>query len=148
MKIYLKTEVSGNYLTVFQQFDRKLFEALAPPFPKPLLLRFDGSKQNDQVHIQLVLPFGIKQDWVSLITEDGQDETLAWFVDEGIKLPFFLSKWKHRHIIEKKTENSSYIIDDIEFSSPFVFLLYPVLWLQFAWRKPVYRRYFLQISGN
>ncbi len=142
MKIYLKTEVPANYLRVFAQFDKALFEALAPPFPKPNLLRFDGSKQGDEVHIQLVLPFGIKQDWVSVITEDSHNEQAAWFIDEGEKLPFFLTTWKHRHLIQKKTENSCYIIDDITFTSPFGWLLYPVLYLQFLYRKPIYRRYF------
>lgn len=140
MKIYIPILVKGNYKKLIEQFDAKLFNALAPPLAPVKLLRFDGSKKGDVVHIQLSLAGMFKQDWISDITEDGVNEKEAWFVDEGKKLPFFLSYWKHRHLLQNYGENTQ-IVEDIEFKTPFFlldYLMYPILYLQFAGRKPVY----------
>ena len=145
-RIYLKTLVQGKPSAIMARFDKSLFEHLTPPGAGVKLLRFDGSKKGDQVHIQMSLMLGlIKQNWFAQITEDGENESSSWFVDEGTKLPFFLSKWRHRHVAEAAGPDSSYIIDDIHFRAPLMILdpfLYPVMWLQFAWRRPVYRKIF------
>ncbi|TAE59212.1 MAG: hypothetical protein EAZ89_02710, partial [Bacteroidetes bacterium] len=78
------------------------------------------------------------------IIEDGSSDQEAWFVDQGRVLPFFLREWRHVHRVVK-TETGSEIVDDILFKSPRWlpgFLLYPVLYLQFAGRKPVYQAVF------
>lgn len=146
MRIYLKTKVNGKPSEIIKRFDKSLFEDLTPPGAGVELLRFDGSKKGDQVHIRMSLLLGlIKQDWFAEITEDGETKTRSWFIDEGTKLPFFLSSWKHQHIVESDGPDQSYIIDDIHFKSPLFILdplLYPILWLQFAWRKPIYRKIF------
>lgn len=147
MKIYIATEVEGNYKKILPQFNQDLFLALAPPGMKLNLLRFDGSKKGDTVHIAMQ-PLGMKileQEWVSEITEDNENNTEAWFVDEGKILPPFLAKWKHRHLVQKKSENRSIIVDDIQFSTPFRlldFLMYPIMYAQFYYRKPIYKRFF------
>ncbi|MFK7972332.1 MAG: hypothetical protein AB8F95_18320 [Bacteroidia bacterium] len=145
-RILLKTRVKGDPASIMARFDKSLFESLSPPGAGVELIRFDGSKTGDQVHVRMSLLLGlIKQDWFAEITAHGEDENSSWFVDEGKKLPFFLKKWKHRHIAEAVDEKSSYIIDDIHFKSPFFLLdpfLYPVMWLQFAYRKPIYRKIF------
>jgi ligand-binding SRPBCC domain-containing protein len=129
-----------------QRFDKSLFEKLTPPGAGVKLLRFDGSKEGDQVHIQMSLLFGlIKQDWHAHIAEHGENEQEAWFVDEGVKLPFFLKYWRHRHVASSDGDEHSFIIDDIHYKSPFAllsWLIYPVMYLQFAWRKPIYRKVF------
>jgi len=82
--------------------------------------------------------------YIELILEDGLDEREFYFVDAGTELPFFLKSWEHRHRI-LQNEQETYIIDDIHFRSPIVildFLLWPVLWLQFLYRKPIYREVF------
>ncbi len=147
MKIYTSTSVKGQPKSILRQFDRKLFEALAPPGIRINLLRFDGSVKGDEVHIEM-LPLGIsllRQEWKSLITENENGETESWFVDEGTKLPWFLKKWKHRHIVRKLNAEEGEIIDDITYESSFFligWLLYPVMFLQFYYRKPIYRKYF------
>lgn len=147
MNIYISTKVNGTPEVILSKFDRALFEALVPPGMKIHLLRFDGSVKGDEVHIEM-LPLGIprlKQEWHSLITENVNGENESWFVDEGTKLPWFLSKWKHRHLVRKISPDTSEIIDDITYKSPFFllsWLLYPVMFLQFYYRKPVYRKYF------
>ncbi len=144
MHILIKTLVKGNYLKIIKRFDRELFETLSPPGAQIKLVRFDGSKTGDIVHLQLKLMGLIKQDWISEITSDGQDDQKAFFIDEGKQLPFFLTSWKHRHVVENKNDHSE-IIDDIHFKTPSWLtdvLLYPVLYLQFVYRKPVYRKIF------
>ncbi|MEM9921404.1 MAG: hypothetical protein AAF990_25105, partial [Bacteroidota bacterium] len=143
MNIRIATEVQGNYRDVIQRFDRQLFEALAPKNAKIEIVEFTGSKKGDRVHIRFLSP--LKAEWVSLITEDGVNDKEAYFVDEGVQLPFGLSYWRHRHIVEKVTANTSRIIDDITFKGPnFIFSLfmYPGIFMGFYPRKKIYRAYF------
>lgn len=147
MHIKISTEVVGNYKNILPQFDKTLFLRLSPPGMQVNLIRFDGSKKGDIVQLAL-RPLGLaflQQEWTSLITEDGENAEEVWFIDEGQILPSFLAKWKHRHIVSKKSENQSIIIDDIHYESPFLlldWLLYPVMYLQFYYRKPIYRKFF------
>ncbi len=149
MRILITTHVREDFRDVFARFDRSLFKALAPPFPPIKLMRFDGSRKGDEVHINMYMP-GEAPHWISLITEDGEDQDQCWFVDEGKRLPFFIKSWRHRHIIRRaqaadENARGTLIIDDIEYQGrpgPLGYLLYPALYLQFLYRKPVYRRLF------
>ncbi|GAB3331280.1 hypothetical protein GCM10027429_09430 [Marivirga atlantica] len=144
MHLLLKTKVDQNYLKVKEGFNEDLFTSLNPPFPPVELKEFGGSEEGDIVHLRLNFIF-FKQDWISEITYDRTNIEIFEFIDEGKKLPFFLKYWKHHHKVLKLDNNTSEIVDDITFKSPFKlmdYLLYPVLWLQFAYRKPIYRRLF------
>ena len=144
MKIYIETPVATPYQEVMAGFDRNLFEALTPPGAKVELLRFDGSSLGDIVHLRLKLMGLIETDWISDIVEQGEDEAESYFVDKGTHLPFFLSFWRHRHVV-KKHGNGSIIVDDIEYKAHnvlFTLFLYPMLYLQFLYRKPIYRKFF------
>lgn len=143
MKLLLETPVAQSYLSVKAGFDESLFRKLSPPFPPVKLLRFDGCAPGDQVILELNFIF-FTQKWTSAITEDGTSEAEYFFVDEGIVLPFFLKKWTHRHrIIASPT--GSRIRDEIEYESSnglLTLLLYPALWAQFLYRKPIYKKVF------
>ena len=126
-----------------QGFNQELFEQLNPPFPPVRLLRFDGSQKGDVVALELDFVL-FKQVWESHIVDQGQTTKEWYFVDEGVKLPFFLRYWQHRHRVVQ-TGTHARIVDDITFNTPFLlmdYLFYPVMWLQFAYRKPVYKRVF------
>lgn len=143
MNLKIKTNVKGNYKSVMDRFDRDLFEALAPKQGEVEIVEFTGSKKGDRVHLRFLSP--IKAEWVSLITADGVDENRAYFVDEGETLPFPLKYWRHQHIVEKVTEDTSCIIDDISFKGPnalVTLFLYPGIFLGFYPRKRIYRSYF------
>ena len=145
MHVTLRTAVAQPPAQVMAGFTRELFVALAPPFPKLRLLRFDGCRTGDQVEIELDTLVK-RLLWTSLIVDDGQlaDGTL-FFVDEGQALPPPLRYWRHRHLIEPGPNGGSIIVDDLEYrtATPALdALLYPAMWAQFAWRKPIYRRWF------
>lgn len=143
MRIVIATLVNQGYQSVARGFDQHLFEQLNPPFPPVKLLRFDGSKKGDVVALELDF-FLFKQTWESQITENGKTTKEWYFVDEGVKLPFFLSYWQHRHQVVQVGTHAK-IIDNITFKTPFFlldYLFYPVMWLQFLYRKPVYKRVF------
>ncbi len=143
MHIKINTLVAMDYRSVAVRFNADLFQALNPPFPPVRLLRFDGSSKGDEVHIELNFIF-FKQIWKSLITENAITTQEVYFIDEGIKLPFFLTYWRHKHRIVKEGAHTI-IIDDITFRTPFLlfdFILYPVLYGQFLYRKPIYRKLF------
>ncbi len=149
MHLILKTSVAPSVQHVWAGFDRALFDQLSPPFPPVEVVRFDGCLKGDVVHLRLNF-FVFKQDWISLIVDqqtigatDDADE--IFFIDEGTKLPFFLAYWQHRHRLLRDEHGHTLIVDDISFRTPFLltdYLFYPLLWLQFAYRKPIYRRIF------
>ncbi|MFC5626567.1 SRPBCC family protein [Algoriphagus winogradskyi] len=143
MKINLSTQVNQDYLSVKNGFDETLFSKLSPPFPPVKLARFDGSKVGDLVSLELDFLL-FKQQWTSEISESQTTATEYYFVDIGTQLPFFLKKWRHKHRIIKEG-NNSIIRDEIEFSAPFglaTVLLYPAIYLQFLYRKPIYKKIF------
>jgi ligand-binding SRPBCC domain-containing protein len=143
MKITIETPVNQDYLQVKEGFNETLFKKLSPPFPPVKLLRFDGSTKGDLVTLELNFIF-FKQKWTSEIMEDQTTDKEFYFIDKGIELPFFLKKWTHKHRIVKDGENSI-IRDEIDYQSPFwilTWLLYPAMLLQFAYRKPIYKKIF------
>ena len=143
MNITLTTEVSGHYQHIMQRFDRQLFEALKPKQANMEIVEFTGSKTGDRVHLRFLSP--IRAEWISDITDDGVSEEEAYFIDEGVQLPFPLSYWQHKHIVRKITEDRSLIIDDISFKGSnllFTLLLYPAIYAGFYPRKKIYRNYF------
>ncbi|HMT12979.1 MAG TPA: hypothetical protein PKA39_15320 [Ignavibacteria bacterium] len=116
---------------------------LKPPLIGLKIVRFEGCKTGDNVEIMLDI-FGLKQHWHSVITEDFENEESIGFIDEGVKLPRPLKQWRHIHKIEKSIENSI-IIDDISYNTGnklLNFLMFPAFFLQFYYRKPVYKSYF------
>jgi len=144
MKLLIKTSVKTNYKEVMKGFTLELFKALKPPLMSLNVDRFDGCLKGDEVHLSVGLG-PIQKKWVSLITDNFENESEVTFVDEGKVLPFPLSSWKHIHRVQKIDDSSSEIHDDIEYSTGFVpldYLMYPILYLQFAVRGPVYRKFF------
>ncbi|MFN4146802.1 MAG: SRPBCC family protein [Runella sp.] len=143
MKINLSTVVSQPLDQVWKGFDESLFRRLAPPFPPVRVVRFDGCMKGDWVELELNFLL-FKQRWTSLITDQQATPQEVYFIDEGTRLPFFLSYWHHKHRLVREGAGTK-IIDEIEFRTPFVltdYLMYPLLWVQFAYRKPIYRRIF------
>ncbi|GAA4453815.1 hypothetical protein GCM10023189_19430 [Nibrella saemangeumensis] len=143
MHLILKTPVNQPLPQVWAGFDRSLFEKLSPPFPPVNVVRFDGCRKGDVVHLQLNFLL-FRQDWISDITDQQESPDEIYFIDEGRKLPFFLSYWRHRHRLVRRGSHTV-IIDDIRYRTPTRltdWLLFPLLWAQFAYRKPIYRRIF------
>lgn len=148
MNLNIRTTVNQSFKQVFRLFTKELFLKLSPPFPKVKLLRFDGSEKQDRVLVELDFIL-FKQEWESIIVEKKENKDEIYFVDEGIKLPFFLKNWKHTHRIIKNGDKSD-IVDDIEFETPFRpfdILFYPILYFQFAYRRPIYKKVFSEIKG-
>lgn len=144
MKIHLETIVHQNYEKVLKGFDRKLFEALKPPLLEMTLERYDGSTKGDVVALEINI-FGKRSRWVSIITDNGSEKDRTWFIDEGETLPAPLKKWHHKHTVERLSEYKSKIIDEIEFrckNKVLELAIYPALYAQFAYRIPVYKKYF------
>ncbi|MFD2571895.1 hypothetical protein ACFSUS_14720 [Spirosoma soli] len=146
MNLILKTRVGQGLPTVWAGFDRALFDQLSPPFPPVKVVRFDGCLPGDVVHLRLNFLL-FRQDWISLITDQQTTENEIYFVDKGTRLPFFLSYWQHHHRLlrDPSDKQQTIVVDDITFRTPFIltdYLIYPLMWLQFAYRKPIYRRVF------
>ena len=145
MHVTLRTAVSQPPAVVMAGFTRELFVALAPPFPRLRLLRFDGCHTGDKVEIELDTLVK-RLSWTSLIMDDGvQPDGTHFFVDEGQILPPPLRFWRHRHLIQPGPKGGSVIVDALEYrtaSRLLDALIYPAMWAQFAWRRPIYRRWF------
>lgn len=144
MHLILKTRVRMPLSAVWAGFDRSLFDQLSPPFPPVDVVRFDGCRTGDVVHLRLNFLL-FRQDWISLITDQQTSPDEIYFVDQGTQLPFFLTYWQHRHRLLRDPAGGTVVVDDITFQTPFRltdYLMYPLMWLQFAYRKPIYRRIF------
>lgn len=144
MHLILNTLVPQPLPTVWQGFTRSLFDRLSPPFPPVRVIRFDGCQRGDVVHLQLNFLL-FRQDWISHIVDQQTTDTEIYFIDEGVKLPFFLRSWQHRHRLLHHPSGGTVVIDDITFRTPFRltdYLIYPFMWAQFAYRKPIYQRVF------
>ncbi len=144
MRLLLTTTVANpDPHAVLARFDGALFQALAPPFPRLQVERFDGCRPGDLVALRMDWGLG-SQAWVSRITAAGQTATTAWFVDEGETLPWPFRQWRHWHLIEEDaTHGGSIVTDDLTYhtASPiFDWLVRPALWALLAYRKPIYRR--------
>lgn len=143
MNLYFKTPVEGSVAKVLSGFNKELFLNLRPPGVRVDLRRFDGCKKGDLIELDLLTPFG-KQVWEGKITENYESEDEAYFIDVGVKLPFPIKTWRHKHII-KRENNQTYIIDEIRFSiagplwGP---VFYPIMWGVFKYRGPIYKRIF------
>ena len=143
MKIVVKTQVGAPLKQVKDGFTQDLFLSLNPPFPPVKLLEFGGCKTGDQVVLELNFIL-FKQKWISEIIEDEASDIRWHFVDVGRKLPFFLKSWTHGHIVEA-SKDKSIIIDDITYTTGTLLtdlFMYPLLSLQFLYRKPIYKRVF------
>lgn len=143
MQIRISTKVAQSLEAVRDGFNAELFVKLNPPFPSVEVLKFDGCQKGD--FVELLLDFKVsKQKWVSEITFDNETKEIFEFIDEGIHMPFPFTSWKHHHMIIAK-ENGCHIIDQIDYQANnklMTILVYPLLFLQFLYRKPVYRRVF------
>jgi len=140
MNITLKSKVENSLENVHNGFDGELFKYLLPPGAK--LIAFGGSTKGDIVHLNLP----IAGEWISEITEHGETENTRYFIDEGIKLPFHLKTWKHKHLLHREG-NTTVIEDNMTFSTGnFIMdcLFYPVLLLSFLPRVWQYKSYFKQ----
>ncbi|MCS7004694.1 MAG: hypothetical protein NZM38_05150 [Cytophagales bacterium] len=139
--LIFKTYIKANPDVVWKKFDKNLFTKLNPPFPRVVVLRFDGCQVGDIVALNLDFLI-FQQTWISKIIENNTTAQGYYFIDEGISLPFMLSAWKHIHRIES-FQSGTLIIDEIFFETPWYvpyFLVKMALWMQFMYRKPIYRK--------
>ena len=143
--INIETIVNTDLDTVLRSLDLPLFKKLNPPFPPVKVLRFDGTAKAGITHLSLNFLL-FKQEWISENMESGyrEDGQSFQFVDEGKKLPFFLSYWRHTHTyqaLDSKSGPATRITDHIQFKGRGLMGLFlqPVLKLQCLYRKPVYR---------
>ncbi|MEP1034229.1 hypothetical protein [Ekhidna sp.] len=143
MRIIIKTRVNASIEKVKDGFTKDLFLKVNPPFPPVRLVQFDGCEAGDKVVLELNFIL-FKQYWASDIIEDYTSDIQWYFIDIGKKLPFFLKSWRHVHEV-KSVKSGSLIRDDITFSTGLILtdlIMYPLLLLQFLYRKPIYKRIF------
>tara|TARA_R110002072_G_scaffold64203_3_gene159448 strand:- start:58273 stop:58722 length:450 start_codon:yes stop_codon:yes gene_type:complete len=147
-KIYLETPINKSLEFVKNAFDESLFEYLAPPIIPFQILEFGGCKKGDAVELKLGPEF-FHTTWRSDITEELSQDSKWSFTDVGVKLPCPLKKWKHVHSVVKVDEHNCIIVDDINYDCENVVinnLIYPILYLQFKARYPLYKKYFSNLK--
>lgn len=142
MKFTVISSVPGiEPQNVYRVFTNELLTALSPPFAKPVTRHYGGNRPGNRLHFTLRTPLG-RKDWKGKVTEEGHTETEIYFVDEGLEMPFGLTHWRHKHRL-LKTPTGTQIRDEVQFetkNSLLTALLFPVLWAQFLYRKPLYAK--------
>ncbi len=148
MRIKIETTVNADLHSVFNGFNKSLFLKLTPPGMPVELERFDGVYEGAEVHLNMRMPLR-KQKWVSVITEHRVQLNEIYFIDEGTVLPAPFHSWHHQHRMIKDGSKTR-IIDDISYQCRPSFmnaLFFPLLYLQFLYRKPVYRHVFSEMPA-
>ncbi len=144
MRLYFATFIPNqNPSGIWEGFDQHLLERLNPPWVSAKLVRYDGNQPGDKVQLALNL-LVTKQNWISEITDYQHTPEQIYFVDQGKQLPFFLKQWQHWHLI-RAVEGGAEVVDDVRFSTGTLLtdgLLYPALFAQFWYRKPIYLKAF------
>lgn len=145
MKLTLRTAVRGDHASVYAQFTKELLLKLTPPGMKLEMVRYDEPTEvGSIVHLKMSMLGVIKQEWYMHIIEKVEEKDQSWFIDEGIRLPGFLKSWQHKHLVQQEGDHAV-IVDAVTYSgrnAVLSYLLYPVIWMQFAIRKPYYRKHF------
>lgn len=143
MQIKVKTQVFESRSKVWAGFNRHLFMALAPAYPRLEVTRFDGCETGDEVHI--VLHTGLMPlKWNARIVSHLFSAEVHEFIDEGTVLPFPLVYWRHVHRIED-SPNGCVITDHVYYRTRIFLtdiLLYPFLFLTVYQRKSRYKKYY------
>lgn len=138
----LNTFVEKDFQDVFSKFDRDLFNYLLPPSFLVKVNRYDGNQKGDEVHVEFKFPFKASMNVV--ITDVIMEPDHAYFVDQGLQLPFGMKEWKHTHHVFREPKGSR-ICDEVHFSCNFriLYLLYfPLLWFSMKLRNRPYQKYF------
>jgi ligand-binding SRPBCC domain-containing protein len=146
MRFQILTRVQGNHRDVFLKFDHSLLLQLSPPGVHIKLLHIqEPSEPNAYIRLQVTILGIIRQNWENVFSHYELREDECHFVDEGRKMPFPIRYWRHDHRVLADGPDHAIINDDITFKTGFLpldWLMYPILWLQFRYRQPIYRRVF------
>lgn len=146
MQFSIKSNVKANFRFVASHFGKPLLSHLLPKFPPIRLTKFDGTGLGNLVCLELKFA-GHIMTWSSQIIVTKKHDTEENFIDQGVKLPFFLVYWEHRHRIIRNG-NDTVIIDEIYYKSPNMIielLFFPILFLSFYLRRASYKSFFSKI---
>lgn len=150
MRFTVTSKVRGvSPARAYSVFNDRLLTALSPPFAKPLTRHYGGNRPGDRLHFVLKTPLGAK-DWTGQVTEEAHGEAEIYFVDEGEHMPLGLTLWRHKHRLIKAPYGTR-IRDEVQFETNnglFTLLLFPALWVQFLYRKPLYGKTIRRMLEN
>jgi ligand-binding SRPBCC domain-containing protein len=143
-KIFVRCRVHSTFQKVVDGFNRQLLESLSPDLMQLRILRYDGQKTGDCFTMQMGPPL-LNIRWEGRVTAAGQTPATFWFEDEGLKLPFPLKAWRHRHVV-RKAGDEAVIMDIVSYTTGnriLDILCFPFLKAMFRGRIKKYQRYFL-----
>lgn len=138
-----RTEVPVAFEQVKSRFNLDLLRYLSPVFPRVIIQKYGGEKPGDEIQIRLDFLL-FSWNWDCCIAENCDEPGHYFFVDEGRRLPPFLSMWRHRHELLAKG-NHTLITDQLYFSAKGLwpgFLVRFLLKMQFGQRDRLYKKYF------
>ncbi len=146
MRFQILTRVKGDHREVFRQFDQNLLLQLNPPGVRLQILDFqEPDVPGGRIKLRVTILGSIRQDWENEFSQYELSDRECHFVDEGVLMPFPIRKWRHDHRILADGPGRAIINDDITFKTGFFlmdWMMFPILWLQFRYRRPIYRRKF------
>jgi ligand-binding SRPBCC domain-containing protein len=149
MRIRYVTTVMAPFRQVYEGFNQKLLEYLMPPFNVASVSRYEGQNPGDIIDIKFHLP--LINNWTVIVKESWLSHREYGFTDRGLRVPAGIVYWKHIHRVVARNNESSFIIDDIEFETHWQlldYLLYIPLWLLFYLRRPLYKKYFNRLKNR
>jgi len=149
MRIRIVSTVYRPFKQVCEGFNISLFRALLPPLGLVRVVRYEGQNPGDIIDLSFRIPF--ISNWTVIIKDSWFSHREYGFVDRGLRVPLGIQYWKHSHRVVARDHLSSFIIDDIEYESPWRFydyILLPIIWGMFFPRKFMYDRYFKRLNKS
>lgn len=143
MRIRMVTTVKAPFDVVSGNFDRNLFEYLLPPVFPAVIRRYEGHMPGDIIDVLLKLPFG--KHWTLITKETWKTAKEYGFAERGLRTPLGITYWHHTHRVVARNQNSSFIIDEIEFETSLYltdYTHYVFLFGVLYYHKLMYSRYF------
>ncbi len=143
MKLIFETKVSAPFNRVRTLIGKELFQALISPWQSIEIVRFDGTRVGDEVHLNINM--GLIFPWISKIVDSSVRDDEWSFIDVGVKTFPLIKSWHHIHLFRAIDTTTTLIRDEINFECQNPFLEYPMyvmLFPQFAFRRYGYKKFF------
>ncbi|MFL2997128.1 MAG: hypothetical protein ACJZ1Q_00045 [Candidatus Neomarinimicrobiota bacterium] len=144
-KVHLK---KINPFDVIESFHNRDFVDFLISFQPVKILKWTGIKNGESASFKFWF-FGWKK--MDVIHQNYQSKTdFLSFEDHGVGLPFGLTSWKHRHIVEK-VQNGTLITDIIFFDESTTvkkFLIKPIMLFPIITRILSYKVWFYFIKNK
>jgi ligand-binding SRPBCC domain-containing protein len=113
-KLVFKKKVKATLAQIEKKINKDFFQQMIPPIYPVELIDFEIPKDGAEFSIALKGPYPLKI-WQGHMHSFSRQVKEYEFVDEGKRLPFPFSKWRHKHRFVESPVGGTFLVDEIEY---------------------------------